>query len=81
MGLRLYNQNELIKLTKQHGGKDELKRKLAMVQSSEDLTDEEKDKNIEMINYALTGQKYTEKQVREDIEAGQADISDMGEMN
>ncbi len=79
--LRLYNQNDLIELKDADGGVSELKRRLAMVEGSNDLTGEEKDKNIEMIKFALTGEVSVSKQVLEDIEAGQADTSDMGGMN
>lgn len=79
--LRLYDQSELVKLKESPGGIVELERKLSMVKSNEDLTDEEKDKNIEMIHFALTGEVSVKQSVLDDIEAGQADISDIGGMN
>lgn len=75
--MNLYDQQKLVELSKQLGGKDELRKKLDMVKCNDDLSNEEKRLNIEMIEYALTGTKYTKKQVLDDIEAGQADISDI----
>lgn len=75
--MRLYNQQELINLRKQPDGKEELERKLAMVRSSDELTDKEKHLNIEMLEYALTGKKYTKQQVLDDIDAGMADMNDI----
>ncbi len=75
--LRLYNQLDLIELKDTDGGVSELERRLAMVESSIELTPEEKDKNVEMIKYALTGEVSVSKEVLNDIEAGKADTSDM----
>ena len=80
-GLRLYDQTSLIELKETHGGISELHRKLSMVKASEDLTDEEKDKNIDMINFALTGEVSIKQSVIDDIEAGKADTSDIGGLN
>jgi len=81
--LRLYDESFLMELAnKGQDGKEELERKLAMVKCNEDLTNEEKDENIDRINYALNGgQKFTRKDVEEDIKAGAADTDDMGGMN
>ena len=54
----------------------ELKELLDSVKVS-DLPVAEKGKLIEEIEYRLTGRRYTDKQVLEDIENGKADIDDI----
>ena len=76
--LRLHNQIDLIELKNADGGVAELNRKLAMVEGSIDLTPEEKRLNREMIKFALTGEKTVDQKVLDDIEAGKADTSDIG---
>lgn len=77
MELRLFNESDLAKC-----GKKDLERKLAMVETSIDLTPEEVKQNRERINFALNGRvHYIREDVLEDIKAGEADISDMGGMN
>jgi len=78
--LRLYDADALKVLAdKGAEGKMELERKLEMVKSSEELTDEEKDKNIDLINFALSGGvHFARKDVHEDIKAGKADTEDIG---
>jgi len=80
--LRLYSAADLkVIADKGAEGKLELERKLAMVKTNEDLTQEEKDKNIDLINFALNGGvQHTRMDVLDDIKAGEADISDLGSM-
>ena len=79
--LRLYSESVLKALAdSRHEGRMELESKLAMVKSSKDLTDEEKDKNIDMITFALNGgAKYPNFAVLKDIEAGLPDDIDKGD--
>ena len=74
--MRLYGEEDLVKCSK-----EELERKLEMVQVNEDLTDDEKDANIDLINFALNGGvHFSRKDVLEDIEAGKADTNDIGSL-
>lgn len=58
--------------------KEELKKLVESVQTSNDLTTEEKDKNIDVLNIALNdGVRYTNKEALELIEAVEPDISDI----
>ena len=78
--LRLYDADVLKALAdKGKDGVAELERKLEMVKQSEDLNNEEKSKNIDLINFALNGGvHFTREDVHEDIKAGSADIDDIG---
>lgn len=78
--MRLYIAEDLKALFESGAeGCAELQRKLDMVKSNEDLTLEEKDKNIDLINFALNGGvHFSREDVLEDIKAGAADTSDMG---
>ena len=78
--MRLYDEDVLKALAdKGVDGREELERKLSMVKCSEDLSEEEKSANIDLINFALNGGvQFTRKDVHEDIKAGAADISDIG---
>lgn len=78
--LRLYDEAAL-KLIAAKGaeGKKELERKLDMVKTSIELTDEERSINIDRINFVLHGcVHHTKQEILDDIEAGSADIDDMG---
>ena len=70
-----YKEKKLRKLSKEM-----LVQRLNMVKTSPDLTEEEKEYNIELIETVISGGSICKKhkQVMEDIEAGAADISDMG---
>lgn len=78
--LRLYNAHVLKALAEKGAvGKQELERKLEMVRSSDELTNDEKDKNIDLINFALGGGvHFARKDVIEDMKAGKADTDDIG---
>jgi len=82
MGLRLHDADALKVLAdKGVEGREELERKLAMFKCSSDLTQEEKDKNIDLINFALSGGvQFSRADVHEDIKAGKADTDDIGGM-
>ena len=56
----------------------ELKEKLDMVKCNDDLTIEEKEKNIDVLNFAITGfVNHTRDDVLRDIEMSSADIDDI----
>jgi hypothetical protein len=79
--LRLYRESALKALADSGvEGRMELERKLAMVKCNIDLTNEEKVKNIDMINFALNGGvKNTRFDVLKDIQAGLPDDIDKGD--
>ena len=70
-----YKEKKLRKLPKEM-----LVQKLNMVKTNPDLTNEEKEYNIDLIEAVINGGSICKKhkQVMEDIEAGSVDISDMG---
>ena len=71
--MRVYTLKDL-----QGRSKETLERLKESVQTSNDLTIEEKDKNIDVLNIALNGGvRYTNKQAMELIEAVLPDTSDM----
>ena len=71
--MRIYTLKDL-----QGRSKTELKRLVESVQTNDDLTIEEKDKNIDVLNIALKGGvRYTNKEALELIKAVEPDISDM----
>ena len=79
--LRLYSES-VLKAIAESGvdGRIELERKLDMVKCNDDLTDEEKAKNIDMLTVALNGGvKNTRFDILEDIKAGLPDDIDKGE--
>jgi len=72
--MRLYDSTVLAKCSE-----DELNHKLCMVQISGELTDEEKSKNIELIQVALNGgASYKREDVLSDILAGRGDVDKIG---
>ena len=74
--LRLFEESFLAKCSKQ-----DLERKLAMVQTNSDLTREEVEQNRDRILFALNGGvHYTRQDVLDDIKASEADISDWEEI-
>ena len=71
--MRIFSEKVLRKCSKH-----DLKIKLDMVKSSNELTCEEQKRNIELIElYLNDGVKYIRQDVAEDIKAGAADISDL----
>ena len=71
--LRVFKDEDLKRSSRKN-----LELKLAMVETSPDLTTEEKDINIKKIRFYLNGcVHYTPKEVSDDIAAGTADIDDI----
>lgn len=71
--LRVFKDEDLKRSSRQN-----LELKLAMVETSEDLTREEKELNIKKIHFYLNGcVHYTAKETSDDIAAGRADIDDI----
>lgn len=71
--LRVFKDEDLKRSSRQN-----LELKLAMVETSEDLTREEKELNIKKIRFYLNGQvHHTSKEVLDNIAAGAADTDDI----
>ena len=71
--LRVFKDEDLKRSSRKN-----LELKLAMVETSPDLTTEEKDLNIKKIHFYLNGcVHYTPKEVSDEIAAGAADIDDI----
>ena len=72
--MRLYDSTVLAKCSE-----DELNHKLCMVQISGELTDEEKSKNIELIETAINGGvTFKREDIIKDILAGRGDVDKIG---
>ena len=71
--LRVFKDEDLKRSSRKN-----LELKLAMVETSEDLTREEKELNIKKIRFYMNGcVHYTPKEISDDIAAGSADIDDI----
>jgi len=73
--MRVYNEDKVRDMTY-----DEKMNALNLVKTNPDLTLEEKEANIDLIESHLAGVLHSKHgQIMKDIEDGMADISDMGE--